>query len=99
MGEGGLNEFIMKTLFFRVTTILAMAIFGFTPMVNAAGPGGGGIGGGGADCGYISFMEYCDATRTSERTTCDSSIGGESSCTLVNCDGTQIELGGPLRGC
>lgn len=89
----------MKTLVLRLTTILGMVMFCMMPMANAAGPGGGGIGGGGADCGYISFMEYCDATETSERITCDSSIGGESSCTLVNCDGTQIELGGPLRGC
>lgn len=89
----------MKILVLRLTTILGMVLFCMMPMANAAGPGGGGIGGGGADCGYISILEYCDASQDSERQTCQPEWGGSFDCTLVNCDGTQIQLNGPLTGC
>ena len=48
--------------------VLVVALFVFTPTVTAAGPGGGGAGdGGGLTCGYLSYLEPCDATGDTDR--------------------------------
>ena len=79
----------------KIMAVLVVALFVFTPTVTAAGPGGGG----GLTCGYLSYLEPCDATGDTDRIKCAAKWGGSSTCTIENCNGLVIPLTGPLSGC
>lgn len=68
----------MKTLFFKFSAICALTLFCFSPVINAAGPGGGGISDGG---GGVGFGQTCYSTYNSCTIGCDSTLicdgGGE----------------------
>ena len=90
----------MKLIIVKIMAVLVVALFVFTPTVTAAGPGGGGAGdGGGLTCGYLSYLEPCDATGDTDRIKCAAKWGGSSTCTIENCNGLVIPLTGPLSGC
>lgn len=85
----------MKLIIVKIMAVLVVALFVFTPTVTAAGPGGGG----GLTCGYLSYLEPCDATGDTDRIKCAAKWGGSSTCTIENCNGLVIPLTGPLSGC
>lgn len=93
----------MKSIVFKISSILAMVLFCMMPMANAGtgGSGGGNTGGGTIGlCGYESYTQPCSPGSTDERIKCRTvQIGGEDSCTLENCDGTTIELSGRPGDC
>lgn len=85
----------MKNLFLRATCVIALLSFGFIPTANATGPGGGG-----GSCGYIKEYQLCDGPDQTMRIRCKTIQGGlTTECTLVNCDGTTIELNEPPNHC
>jgi len=75
--------------------IFCVLLFGVAPLANAAGSGGGG-----SNCGYISYQEWCDATHESTRDKCSTMRGGgNEDCTLKNCDGTIVVITGRPNAC
>lgn len=83
----------MKSFF----CLVLVSLLSLIPFSLSSAIGGGGIGG--AKCGYITYQEFCSAASESTRTKCAAKFGGKPSCTFLNCDGSTIEMGGPLYGC
>ena len=80
----------MKSLVFKLTATLGMALFCMMPMANATGGGG--------SCGFTEDKTFCDpGSVNDERISCRVDWGGADDCTNVNCDGTEIPLNGPLN--
>jgi hypothetical protein len=87
-----LNFLDMKSYLIQGICLLFLAGFS-TFSLNAATGGGSG-----RTCGYTTFTEPCQGSNN-QRTKCKAVWDGTASCTMISCDGSTIDLGGPLHGC